>query len=93
MTYPDLFNRLNDSPFHPFRVKLSNNTSIDVLDPGMIIVSPGSAVMPYETPYETHIDENGFRVATRWKTVAVAHMVEFVDIDPPKTSSKRRRAS
>jgi hypothetical protein len=30
---------------------------------------------------------------SRWRTVALAHMVEFTDIDPPKSASKRRKAS
>ena len=33
MNYGDLLARLNDVPFRPFRMKLTNNTTYDVLDP------------------------------------------------------------
>ena len=87
MTARDLLNKLHDRPFQPFRVKLSTNSTIDVLDPNTVIVSPSSAIMPIETM----VDEYGYYLVTRWRTVALAHMVEFIDIDPPK--SKRKKAS
>jgi hypothetical protein len=45
----DLLNKLHDEPFQPFRVRLSNNSTIDVLDPNTVIVGPSSAIMPIET--------------------------------------------
>jgi hypothetical protein len=33
MTDRDLLNKLHDQSFQPFRVRLSNNSTIDVLDP------------------------------------------------------------
>ena len=88
MTARDLLNKLHDKPFQPFRVKLSNNTTMDVLDPNTVVVGPTSAIMPVETVR----DELGYYLVNRWRTVALAHMVEFIDIDPPKTP-KRKRAS
>ena len=88
MTDRDLLNKLHDQPFQPFRVKLSNNSAIDVLDPNTVVVGPTSAIMPVETAMGDH----GYYLVTRWRTVALAHMVEFIDIDPPK-SAKRKRAS
>jgi hypothetical protein len=85
----DLLKRLHDEPFHPFRARLSNNTSIDVLDPNTVVVGPSSAIMPIETVQ----DSSGYYVVTRWRTVALAHIVEFIDIEPPKSASKRKRAS
>jgi hypothetical protein len=84
-----LLNKLHDQPFQPFRVKLSNNSSIDVLDPNTVVVGPSSAIMPIETLR----DGSGYYVVSRWRTVALAHIVEFVDIDPPKSDSRRKRPS
>jgi hypothetical protein len=61
---------------------------LDVLDPGTVVVGPPSAIMPVEAV----LGEHGSYVVTRWRTVALAHIVEFIDIDPPKPSSKRNRA-
>ncbi|MGH7213771.1 MAG: hypothetical protein ACREIT_03285 [Tepidisphaeraceae bacterium] len=62
---------------------------MDVLDPNTVVVGPSSAIMPVETIR----DGSGYHVVTRWRTVALAHMVEFTDIEPPKSASKRKRAS
>ena len=82
----DLLNRLYDEPFQPFRVRLSNNTSIDVLDPRTVVVGPSSAVMPLEILRDSY----GHPVVPRSRTVALAHMVEFIDIEPPKSQSRKR---
>ena len=89
MTDRDLLNKLHDQPFQPFRVKLSSNTSMDVLDPNTVVVGPTSAIMPIETVLGDH----GHYLVTRWRTVALSRMVEFMDIDPPKSASKKKRAS
>ena len=82
----DLLNKLHDEPFQPFRVRLTNNTTIDVLDPNTVMVGPSSAIMPLETLR----DSSGYYIVSRWRTVALAHMVELVDIEPPKTSTRKR---
>lgn len=87
MTARDLLNKLHDNPFQAFRVKLSNNSSMDVLDPNTVVVGPTSAIMPIETI----VDDQGYYLVSRWRTVALAHMVEFIDIDPPKATGKRKR--
>jgi len=88
MTGRALLNKLHNEPFQPFRVRLSNDTTIDVLDRGTVVVGPTSAIMPIHSV----LGEHGYYLVTRWQTVALLRMVEFVDIDPPK-SSKRKRAS
>ncbi len=89
MTARDLLNKLHDQPFQPFRVRLSNDSTLDVLNPGTVVVGPSSAIMPLETVQ----DEQGYFLVTRWRTIALAHIVEFTDIEPPKSASKRKRAS
>ena len=89
MTSQDLLNKLHDQPFQPIRVRLSNNSTMDVLDPTTVVVGPTSAIMPIETTQ----DEYGRYLVTRWRTVSIVHMVEFVDIDPPKSATRRKRAS
>ena len=49
MTDRDLLNKLHDQHFQPFRVRLSNNSTMDVLDPNTVVVGPSSAIMPVET--------------------------------------------
>ncbi|MDQ3439241.1 MAG: hypothetical protein M3478_02690 [Planctomycetota bacterium] len=72
MAPQDLFDKLHDEPFKPFRVRLSNASTIDVLDAGSVIVGPTSAIMPLE-----HGEDEELRLVRRWKTVALSHMVEF----------------
>ena len=79
-------NKLHDEPFKPFRVRLSNNSVIDVLDAGSVVVGPTSAIMPIE-----YVEEDGFKLVRRWKTVALSHIVEFVDIDTKGNGTQRRR--
>jgi hypothetical protein len=86
MRVKDLINRLSDRPFKGFRIHLSDGSSIPVSDPGMIIVGPSSAVLPTEFGRE-----QGERVATRWRTVALSHMVQFADIDEPVSGKQRKR--
>ena len=86
----DLLNKLHDEPFQPFRVRLSNNSTIDVLNPNTVVVGPSSAIMPLETMRD---GISGYYIVSRWRTVALSHIVEFVDIDPPKSTSTRKRAS
>ncbi len=44
MTDRDLLNKLHRRPFQPFRMKLSNSTTLDVLDPNTVVVGPTSAI-------------------------------------------------
>ncbi len=86
MAPQDLVNKLHDEPFKPFRVRLSNASTIDVLDAGSVIVGPTSAIMPLE-----YVEDEGLRLVRRWKTVALSHMVEFLDLDIKGNGSRRRR--
>ena len=86
MRVKDLINRLNDQPFKGFRIHLSDGSSILVNEPNRIIVGPSSAVLPTEFGRE-----EGERVATRWRTVALAHMVQFADADEPVSGKQRKR--
>jgi hypothetical protein len=86
MRVKDLLGRLRDMPFRGFRIHLSDGSAIPVTEPGMIIVGPSSAVVP--TEFGT---EQGERVATRWRTVAIAHMVQFSDLDEPISGKNRKR--
>ena len=85
-----LLNQLHDEPFQTFRVRLSNNSTIDVLDPNTVVVGPSSAIMPIETMRD---GSSGHYIVSRWRTVALSHMVESVDIAPPKARRPSKRAS
>lgn len=86
MSPRDLSNRLHDEPFKPFRARLTNGTSIDVLDASSVIVGPTSAIMPLE-----YVEEDGLKLVRRWKTIALQHIVEFVDLDVKGNGTRRRR--
>jgi hypothetical protein len=88
MTYHDLLRKLHDEPFKPFRIRLSNSSTIDVTEPGSVIVGESSAVLPIEMAE----DDKGNRVALNWKTVAIAHMVEFVDLNIKGPNRRRKGA-
>lgn len=87
MTHHDLLRRLDDQPFRPFRIRLVNNTAYDVVDPGMVIVGESSAVIATQNIR----DEAGHRVTTDWRTVSIAHMLEFNDLPATSNGSKRKK--
>jgi hypothetical protein len=84
MSYHDLARKLNDVPFRPFRIRLSNSSTVDIHEPDSVIVGESSAVVPVEMV----IDDRGVRVARDWKTISISHIVEFID---PKEDQRPRR--
>jgi hypothetical protein len=72
----DLNRKLDDQPFKPFRIRLVNNTTYDIMDPAMIIVGDTSAVVATRNIR----DDKGHRVTTDWRTVSIQHMLKFSDI-------------
>ena len=76
MTFHDLLRKLEDEPFRPFRIRLVNNTTYDILDPGMLIVGDSSAVIATQNIR----DDAGHRVTTDWRTVSIGHMLDFSDV-------------
>jgi hypothetical protein len=86
MSNHDLLRKLGDVPFKPFRLKLSNNTAIDVLESGSVIVGDTSAVLPVES----YVDNQGFRIIRNWKTISLAHIVEFSDLDAKSNGRKKK---
>ena len=87
MTYHDLSGKLNDHAFKPFRIRMSNSSTIDVRHPGSIIVGESSAVVPTDTMK----DDRGYTVARDWKTISISHIVEFVDLNEKDSGPKRKR--
>lgn len=82
----DLQKRLEDQPFQPFRIHLTDGTVIDVERPGMVIVGIATAVLP--TEYK--VDTDGARVAADFRTINLRQIVQFSDARP-KTNGHRRR--
>ncbi len=75
----DLNHRLYDKPFKPFRIHLSDGSSVAVTNAGVVLVSESSAILPTELGRDTE----GFPLVRRWRTVALEHMVQFSDLDEP----------
>ena len=88
MTYHDLLRKLHDAPFKPFRIKLSNSTTIDTREPGSVIVGESSAVLPTDTA----LDDRGYKVVRNWKTISISHIVEFNDLEQDRPTQKRKGA-
>ena len=87
MRAEDLLNRLQDEAFRPFRIHLSDGSLLDVPETGMVIVGKSSAVLPSRFDQ----DEEGRRIAARWRTVALIHIVQFSDLDERVNGKGRRR--
>ena len=85
MTRADLLDRVNDRPFSPFRVHVSDGAVLEIKHPMMVIVGETSAVLP--TMWGT--DEDGEPMPKRWRTLAIAHLTQFSDIE--SSNGKRRR--
>ena len=65
-----------------------NNTTFDVYDPGTVIFGDNSAVVATQ-----HIrDERGNRVETDWRTISIAHILEFADMEEKHPRMKRKGA-
>jgi hypothetical protein len=88
VTYEDLFRKLDDQPFQPFRIRMSNGSAIDILNSGAIIVSQTSAIVPTDTV----VDDRGRKVARDWKTISIAHIVELINLNEKESGPKRKRA-
>jgi len=82
----DLLDRLEDRPFRPFRVHLSDGAALDVPEPGMVIFGRSSAVLPSRSGH----DEDGRRLAEHWRTIALVHIPQFSD-PGEKANGKRKR--
>ena len=81
--------RLEDRPFKPFRVHMSDGTKFDVTQPGMVLVGMSSAVLPIEWGE----DEEGQRLVRKWRTIALAHIVQFSDINEGNGKRRRRKSA
>ena len=78
MSAAQLLDRLQEKPFRPFRVRFSDNSTIDVLYPvGSVIVGPTSAIMALQHGNS----EYGQKLVLRWKTVALDQIIELVDLE------------
>jgi hypothetical protein len=88
MTHHDVIRKLDDQPFKPFRIRLVNNSTYDILDPVMIIVGDSGAVVATQNIR----DEKGHRVATDWRTVSIAHMLEFSDIQSSGNDKRKGKS-
>ena len=83
----DLNRRLEDQPFRPFRIHLSDGSFVDVTEPRMVIVGPTSAIVP--TKWSS--DANGRPVAEDWRTIILVHMVQFSDLNGSRPVGRGRR--
>ena len=87
MTAEDLNHKIYDQPFRPFRMHLSDGSTIPVNNGGLILVGESSAIVPTELGR----DSEGHPLVRRWRTVALAHIVQFSDVDEPVTGKRPKK--
>jgi hypothetical protein len=85
MTYLDLHRKMNGKMFKPFRIRLVNGTTYDVLEPWMITIGESSAIIVTQS----RKDDHGYETAMDWRTVSISHMLEFSDLEMKKRERKR----
>ncbi len=83
----DLLDRMNDKPFKPFRVHLSDGSQVNVNDSGMVMIGESSVILP--TIWTK--DEEGRRFVKHWRTIAISHIVQLGDIDETVEGKRRKR--
>jgi hypothetical protein len=87
MRAEDLLDRLEDRPFKPFRIHLSDGSKLSVPNAGMVIVGRSSVVLP--SAFER--DSEGRMLAKHWRTIALLHIVQFSDLEEPTNGRRRRK--
>ena len=83
----DLLKRLEDAPFRPFRVHISDGTVLELNQPEMVIVGESTAVLPTLMVK----DEDGYQVAKKWRTVALSHITQLSDIETSNGSRRKKK--
>jgi hypothetical protein len=86
MNASDLLLKFDDQPFRPYRIKMVNNTTYDVIEPWMIMVGPTSAIVAARTQH----DAGHPRMVLEWRTISIDHILELQDLDTPR--QERRSA-
>jgi hypothetical protein len=89
MTRRDLNHRLHDTPFRSFRIHLSDGTIIPVTNAGLVVVAESSAIVPTQWSR----DSDGYPFVRRWRTLPLAHIVQFSDADEPGKRRTRKKRS
>lgn len=87
MRATDLLRRLEDRPFKPFRIHLTDGTTLEVLQAGMVVVGAHSAVVP--SRYGKVV--RGIRLAEDWRTIDILHITQFSDLSERSNGKHRRR--
>ena len=87
MRRDDLVHKIQDRPFKPFRIHLSDGSRMDVVDAGMFIIGETTAVLPSVWSK----DDEGYKFAKHWRTIDFSHIVQFGDINETVENKRRRR--
>jgi hypothetical protein len=88
MTALDMNRRLYRRPFKPFRIHLSDGSTIPVVNATPMLVSDEWAVVPLETAK----DPNGYPYVKRRRTIALADIVQFTDVDEIVSGEGEKRS-
>jgi hypothetical protein len=83
----ELLSRLEDRPFRPFRIHVSDGTVLDVPEPWSISVGRTAAMIASRFQR----DEEGHVLATRWRLVDLVHVTQISDLDEDRNGRRARR--
>lgn len=83
----DLLSRIEDEPFRPFRIHLTDGDTIDVLEQQTASVGRTTAILPKRYSREA----DGSLVAETWRTIALVHIVQLSDIEDEQNGKSRRK--
>ncbi|MFN0137510.1 MAG: hypothetical protein ACKVS9_15505 [Phycisphaerae bacterium] len=83
----DLLAKLNDLPFRPFRIHLSDGSVFNVVQPGMVMVGIATAVLPRQFVKLP----DGTEIADTWRTISLKHIVQLSDVDEKRNGHRRRK--
>lgn len=83
----DLMAKLQDRPFHPFRIHMSDGTIISVTTPELVMVGTATAVLPRRVMRS----DAGWAIADTWQTISLRHIVRFTNATTSANGRGRRR--
>ena len=87
MTAVDINQRLYARPFKPFRIRMSDGSSLPVTGAAPMLVGESFIIVPTEMGH----DSQGYPLVKRWRTVALSHLVQLSDIDEPVGGRRKKR--
>jgi hypothetical protein len=88
MTSKELLHKVHDEPFKPFRIRLADKRTFDILHPRMVMVGPERAVVVTRRA----VDRYGRWFAADWTEVVLAEVTAIAAMRGKRANGSRKRA-